>query len=119
MGAICSTTQAIQPGARANVENRKKKKRRDSLTDRVVRSNSPSRKASLTKRRKGNLWNLYDNISSIGSGITGYVLRVKERKSGVRIFYSLIVLRLEILTVIADFFRLQSRRHRKGKQGSS
>ena len=89
------------------------------MTDRVVRSNSPSRKASLTKRRKGNLWNLYDNISSIGSGITGYVLRVKERKSGVRIFYSLIVLRLEILTVIADFFRLQSRRHRKGKQGSS
>ena len=99
MGAICSSTQAIQPGARANVENRKKKKRRDSLTDRVVRSNSPSRKASLTKRRKGNLWNLYDNISSIGSGITGYVLRVKERKSSVRVYFFLIVLRLEILTV--------------------
>ena len=88
MGAICSSsTQAMQPGTHANVENRKKKKRRDSLTDRVVRSNSPTRKASLTKRKKGNLWNLYDNISNIGSGITGYVLRVKERKSGVCIFF--------------------------------
>ena len=92
MGAICSTTQRPQLndklGSRPDIENRKKKKRRDSLTDKMVRSSSPSRKASLTKRKKGNLWNLYDNISNIGNGITGYVLRVKERKTGVRVYYS-------------------------------
>lgn len=57
------------------------------MTDKMVRSSSPSRKASLTKRKKGNLWNLYDNISNIGNGITGYVLRVKERKTGVRVLF--------------------------------
>jgi len=69
------------------MNERKKKKRRDSLTDQLVRSPSPSRKASLTKRKKGNLWNIYDKLSNIGSGITGYVLRVKERNTGVRFFF--------------------------------
>jgi len=84
MGGICSRRLDGQLTVSSNMNERKKKKRRDSLTDQLVRSPSPSRKASLTKRKKGNLWNIYDKLSNIGSGITGYVLRVKERNTGVR-----------------------------------
>ena len=86
-GGICSRRLDGQLTVSSNMNERKKKKRRDSLTDQLVRSPSPSRKASLTKRKKGNLWNIYDKLSNIGSGITGYVLRVKERNTGVRFFF--------------------------------
>lgn len=78
MGACGSKEVSVHPDdARSSP---REKTRRDSLKDRIV--HTPTRKASFTHTRKGDIWERYVQVESIGDGIDGKVMKIEEKASG-------------------------------------